>query len=175
MKIFLIGYMGCGKSRWGKQIADHYGFHFLDLDSFIEENEGKTIPEIFELYGESGFRQLEKKALQSISESKNIIISTGGGAPCFNNNMELMNKLGLTLYIEGSPELLRDRISNSDSERPLVKNLTRQELLEFIQRHLQTREPFYLQSKLKIISGSLDLQDFIILLDPYISPHKNLY
>jgi shikimate kinase len=173
MKIFLIGYMGCGKSRWGKQIADHYGFHFLDLDSFIEESEGKTIPEIFALQGESGFRQLEKKALQSIPVSKNIIISTGGGAPCFNNNMELMNKLGLTLYIEGSPELLCERILNSDTERPLVKNLSQQELLGYIERHLQTRKPFYLQSKLKIQTGALDLQDFTNLIDPYILKHNS--
>lgn len=164
--------MGCGKSRWGKQLSDHYGFHFLDLDSFIEENEGKTIPEIFKLYGESGFRKLEKKALQSVPDTNNIIISTGGGAPCFSNNMELMNKSGLTLYIEGSAELLCERISNSDTERPLVKNLSKGELLDYIKRHLQNRVPFYLQSKLKIITGALELIDFTNLLDPYISKHR---
>ncbi|RUT79339.1 shikimate kinase [Ancylomarina longa] len=168
MRIFLIGYMGCGKSRWGRLIADHYGFRFIDLDSLIEEREKASIPELFENIGESGFREKEQAALHSIADYQNIIVATGGGAPCFNNNMEEMNGMGLTLYIEGSPELLRDRVTSSKTERPLVKNLSQEELLQYIQRHLMIRLPFYEQANYKIVSGNLELQDFFKILDKVI-------
>jgi len=170
MRIFLIGYMGCGKSRWGKIIAEHYNFRFVDLDTLIEEREDTTIPKIFEKYGESGFRLREHNALKSISDERNIIIATGGGAPCFHNNMEKMNELGATLFIEGSPELLRERIISSKTERPLVKNLSHEALLSYIKRHLQNRKPFYQQSKYKLVSGDLELEDFTQILDPVINP-----
>jgi len=169
MRIFLIGYMGCGKSRWGKMIADYYAYNFVDLDSLIEERENLSIPEIFAKFNESGFRKRENEALYSISDLENTIISTGGGAPCFNNNMEIMNSLGATLYIEASPELLRERITESKTERPLVKNLSQDDLLEYIKRHLQNRLPFYHQAKHKIVSGNLELPDFIKLLEPIIN------
>ncbi|PKQ65836.1 hypothetical protein BZG02_02200 [Labilibaculum filiforme] len=169
MKVFLIGYMGCGKSRWGKLIASHYGFRFVDLDTLIEEREQLTIPDIFAKYGESGFRQRENEALLSISETENLIVATGGGAPCFKNNMEEMNRLGATLFIECSPELLRERITTSDTVRPLVNNLSQEELLDFIIRHLTIRMPFYEQSQYKIISGNLELEDFTLILDPIIN------
>ncbi|GAB7088602.1 shikimate kinase [Marinifilum fragile] len=169
MRIFLVGYMGSGKSRWGKMIANHYGLRFIDLDTHIEELEGMTIPEIFAKYKEEGFREREKSALQSIAEIDNLIIATGGGAPCYENNMQEMNSLGDTLYIEGTPELLRDRITNSKTERPLVKNFTQEELLEYIQNHLNSRKPFYEQAKYKIETGDLQLENFIQILDPIIN------
>ncbi|MDM8159085.1 shikimate kinase [Labilibaculum sp. K2S] len=169
MKIFLIGYMGCGKSRWGKIIAAHYGVRFVDLDTLIEERENLTIPKIFEKFGESGFRQREHDALKSISNTENIIVATGGGAPCFNNNMEEMNRLGVTLFIECSPSLLRERITNSDTERPLVKNFSQDELLDYIKRHLKIRMPFYEKSQYKMVSGNLELGDFTTILDPIIN------
>jgi shikimate kinase len=161
--------MGCGKSRWGKMIANHYGFRFIDLDTHIEEREGMTIPEIFAKFEEKGFREREYAALQSIAEFDQVIVATGGGAPCFNNNMEQMNKMGETLYIEGSPELLRERITSSKTERPLVKNFSHDELLEYITKHLDSRKGFYEQAKYKIISGDLELESFIQLLDPIIN------
>lgn len=170
MKVFLIGYMGCGKSRWGKIVAEHYGFRFVDLDRLIEERECLSVPEIFTKHGESGFREKEHEALQSISEAKNLIVATGGGAPCFNNNMEEMNRMGTTLFIECSPQLLRQRIIESETERPLVKNFSQDELLNFIVRHLQNRMPFYQQSHHKLVSGNLELDDFTTILDPIINP-----
>lgn len=169
MKIFLIGYMGCGKSRWGKIVAEHYDFRFIDLDTLIEEREELSVPEIFEKYGESGFRERENEALQSISDFENIIVATGGGAPCFNNNMEVMNQLGTSLFIECSPQLLRDRITESETERPLVMNFSQEELLNYIVRHLQNRIPFYEQSHHKLVSGNLELEDFTAILDPIIN------
>lgn len=170
MKIFLIGYMGCGKSRWGKIVAGHYGFRFIDMDTLIEEREKLSVPEIFAKYEESGFREKEHEALQSISDVENIIVATGGGAPCFNNNMEEMNRLGTTLFIECSPKLLRERITDSDTERPLVKNFSQDDLLNYIVRHLQNRIPFYEQSHYKLVSGNLELDDFTAILDPIINP-----
>lgn len=169
MRIFLVGYMGSGKSRWGKMIANHYGLRFIDLDTHIEEREGMTIPEIFAKYNEEGFREIEKRALKSIGDIDNVIIATGGGAPCFDNNMQEMNSLGETLYIEGTPELLRDRITSSKTERPLVKNYSQDELLEYIQNHLNSRKPFYEQAKYKIVTGDLELENFIQILDPVIN------
>jgi shikimate kinase len=170
MKIFLIGYMGCGKSRWGKIVAEHYGFRFIDLDTLIEEREKLSVPEIFAKYEESGFREREHEALQSISDVENLIVATGGGAPCFNNNMEEMNRRGTTLFIECSPQLLRERITDSDTERPLVKNLSQDALLNYIVRHLQNRIPFYEQSHYKLVSGNLELDDFTAILDPIVNP-----
>ena len=169
MKIFLIGYMGCGKSRWGKIVAEHYDFRFIDLDTLIEEREGLTIPEIFEKHQETGFRKREHDALKSISNEENCIVATGGGAPCFNYNMEEMNCSGHTLFIECSPQLLQKRITESDTERPLVKNFSQDELLNYITRHLNNRMPFYEQSHYKLVSGNLELKDFIVILDPLIN------
>ena len=169
MRIFLIGYMGCGKSRWGKVIAEHYGFRFIDLDTHIEERENATIPEIFSKHEETGFRLIEHEALESIRGEENVIIATGGGAPCFHNNMEIMNNLGTTLFIECSPLLLQDRISNSDNERPLVMNLSQEELLNYIIRHLKNRMPFYEQSHYKLVSGDLEIESFTTILDPIIN------
>nr|WP_320118182.1 shikimate kinase [uncultured Marinifilum sp.] len=168
MRIFLVGYMGSGKSRWGKMIAEYFNYRFIDLDTLIEERENASIPQIFSKHKESGFRKLETEALHSIGNTENTIVATGGGAPCFANNMEIMNKLGITLYIEGSPELLRDRITSSKTERPLVKNFTPDELLQYIQEHLNSRLPFYNQAQYKIVSGNLELNNFIDLLKPLI-------
>ncbi len=168
MRIFLIGYMGCGKSRWGKIIAKHYGFRFIDLDTHIEEREKETIPEIFRKHEESGFRLIEHEALESIRKEENVIIATGGGAPCFHNNMEMMNNLGTTLFIECSPQLLQERISNSDNERPLVVDLSADELLNYIIRHLHNRMPFYEQAQHKLVSGNLEIESFTAIIDPII-------
>ena len=169
MRVFLVGYMGSGKSRWGKMIARHYDWDFIDLDALIEESEQMSIPEIFATYNESGFRERERNALLSVSSINNVIVATGGGAPCYGNNMEIMNEIGETLYIEGTPELLRERILNSKTERPLVKNYSPVELLEYIKNHLQTRLPYYTRSKYQITTGDLELSDFIHLLDPIIA------
>jgi shikimate kinase len=169
MRIFLVGYMGCGKSRWGKMIASHYGLQFIDLDTHIEEREEMTIPEIFAKHKEEGFREREHEALKSITDIDNVIVATGGGVPCFNNNMQEMNRLGETIYIEGTPELLRDRITSSKTERPLVKNLSQDELLAYIQNHLESRKLFYEQANYKIVSGDLELEDIIQLVEPIIN------
>ena len=159
-RIYLIGYMGCGKSYWGKRLADSLSFDFIDLDNLIEEREGMTIPDIFSQFGETSFRKREQKALLSTKELKRpTIISTGGGAPCFNNNMSVMNTLGQTLFIEASPLVLKDNILKSDDERPIVKEVFDSELETYIANHLNSRLPFYQQAQFKCNVDGLKLED----------------
>lgn len=154
--------MGCGKSYWGKQLADSLDFDFIDLDDLIEEKEGMSIPEIFDRYGEVSFREREQKALLSIKDLKNsTVISTGGGAPCFHDNMFVMNTIGQTLFLDASPLILKQNILKSDSERPIVKAIVKEELEGYITNHLKERLPFYQQAKLKLNVDGLRLEDLV--------------
>ena len=105
-RIFLIGYMGVGKTTLGKALADRTGLSFIDLDLFIEGRYRKTIRQIFEAEGEEAFREIERKALHEVAEFEDIILSTGGGTPCFFDNMTYMNRVGTTVYLKASPEAL---------------------------------------------------------------------
>jgi len=164
MHIFLIGYMGCGKSYWGKFLAESLGYDFIDLDALIEKREGLSIPEIFEQFGEASFRVREHAALESLKElTTPAIISTGGGAPCFHNNMDTMNVSGKTLFLEASPLILKQNILKSDSERPIVKAVPESELEAYIANHLKQRLPFYNQAQLKVNVDGLRLNDLLDL------------
>lgn len=156
MRIYLIGFMGCGKSTLGRKMAGLMNLNFIDLDKYIEERNFKTIPLIFEEDGEQGFREKEKNALTEVSQFENVIIGTGGGTPCFFDNMALMNRTGITVYISPDTETLANRISHSRTERPLVAGKSREELISFIDRTLEKRNPFYRQSKI-ILSGENNL------------------
>ena len=103
MLIFLVGYMGCGKSTLGREMARRLGYEFVDTDNFIEEQQGKKISAIFAEEGEDYFRKLEREAVKSLKGRDNVIVSTGGGLPCFNGNMELMNEMGFTVFIKLDP------------------------------------------------------------------------
>jgi shikimate kinase len=144
--IFLIGFMGSGKTRWGRVVAENLGSLFLDLDTLVEENEGKTIPDIFSASGEKGFRILEQECLHRLAAMPSAVVATGGGTPCFFDNMDWMKRRGTTIYLKTSPEMLCERLQNEQHNRPLLKNLDKQELLEFIQTRLSEREPYYRQA-----------------------------
>jgi len=164
MHIFLIGYMGCGKSYWGKRISHALDFDFIDLDDLIEEREGMNIPDIFSQHGEDFFREREQLALESIKGLEEpCVISTGGGAPCFHDNMSLMNAIGQTLFLDASPLILKQNILKSESERPIVKTIAEEELEAYISNHLKERLPFYEQAKLKLNVNGLRLEDIIQL------------
>jgi shikimate kinase len=156
MRIYLIGFMGCGKSTLGRKMAELMNLNFIDLDKYIEERNFKTIPLIFAEEGEQGFRGKEKYALEEVSQFENVIIGTGGGTPCFFDNMELMNRTGITIYICPAAEPLANRISHSRTERPLVAGKSREELIFFIEQTLEKRNPFYHRSKI-ILSGENNL------------------
>jgi shikimate kinase len=140
--------MGSGKTTLGKILATHLNLAFIDLDTYIEQRYFKTITQLFEEKGEDEFRIIEQAALQEVSDFENIIISTGGGAPCFFNNMQLMNEKGITIFLNVTAEKLVENLKNAKSVRPLLKDKTDDELLSFIQENLTKRAPFYSQAKL---------------------------
>lgn len=142
-RIFLIGYMGSGKTTVGKRLAKSLSLSFVDLDDFIQNKYRKTIAEIFAEIGEEEFRKIENKALREVSEIEDVVISTGGGAPCYFDNMNIMNNAGLTLYIEAEPEELASRLLSSKSVRPLIAGKSEEELIPFIREHLLQRERYY--------------------------------
>ncbi len=143
-RIFLIGYMGSGKTTIGKQLASRLGYSFVDMDAYIEEKQFKTVSQIFAEKGEHEFRQLEQKCLHEVAEFNNTIISTGGGAPCFFDNMEYMNNRGLTIYLKLTAAQLAERLELIGvSKRPLLANCTGEDLRTFIADGLSVREPFY--------------------------------
>ena len=161
-RIFLIGYMGSGKTTVGKLLAERLGYSFVDMDTRIEEKHFKTVSQIFADLGEEQFRLLEQKCLHEVSEFENVVIATGGGAPCFFDNIEYMNRSGLTVYIKLSVEQLAERLENSRAnKRPLLANRKGEELQAFIAEGLARREPFYSQAHLSTSGSDEEILDQI--------------
>ncbi len=152
--------MGSGKSTLGRRLSEHLSLQFVDMDHYIEERNCKTIPQIFSEEGEAEFRKKERKALEELSEFTDIVIATGGGAPCFFDNIELMNKTGKTIYLNIDSKILADRLLKSKTERPLIKGKSRDELVAFIDDTLKKRNEFYLQAAYQITEPDVDL-DFV--------------
>ena len=146
-RIFLIGYMGAGKTTLGKAFARDTGLDFIDLDWYIEERYHKTVQQLFAERGEEGFRELERKMLHEVADFENVIISAGGGTPCFFDNMEYMNNRGETVFLEVDPAVLFRRLKAAKQQRPLVADKTDDELMDFICEALQKRRPFYSRAK----------------------------
>lgn len=138
--------MGSGKSTVGRGLAKALGLSFIDMDTFIEERNHKTIPAIFAEEGEEAFRKLEQKALFELSSFEEVVIATGGGAPCFFNNMDLIKQTGRSVYLKGSPRIIAERLRQSKIERPLIKGKSEAELVAFIDETLRKREEWYLQA-----------------------------
>jgi shikimate kinase len=148
MNLYLIGYMGTGKTTVGRLLAKKMNRSFIDVDGFIENRYYKTVSALFEEKGESGFREIERHALQEISGFENMIVSTGGGLPCFFDNMDLLNRTGFTIYLKASVDELFQRINSNKQKRPLVKEKNSEELYDFIETNLKKRELFYNQATL---------------------------
>lgn len=139
--------MGSGKTTVGKALSDAVGLPFYDLDWYIETRMRKTIPEIFAERGEEGFRIMERNMLHEVAEFENVIISCGGGTPCFFDNMEYLNRQGDTIYLKASPEVLHGHLQMARIERPLLSGKTDEEQRWFIEEQLRHRELYYLQAK----------------------------
>ncbi len=152
MKIFFIGFMGCGKTTWSRKLAAHLDYAFIDLDHVLEEKAGMTIAEYFTTHGQDAFRQLESSILKETEYPENAVISTGGGLPCFFDNMQWMNANGQTLYIKLSPKTLAERLDKGKADRPLIRGLHGEELINFIAQKLAEREGFYEQAT-HIVNG----------------------
>lgn len=161
MLIYLIGYMGAGKTTYGKRLARDINYNFIDLDQKIEAEQGKTISEIFAEKGEDGFRQIERDAMMQTFGLENTIVATGGGTPCFFDNMQLLNQHGATLYIEMTPKALVWNLMNSHKDRPLLHDKTYEELVDYIDATLQKRLPFYTQARYKVDGIGITSQKMI--------------
>ncbi len=156
-RVYIIGFMGSGKSTAGKKLASLLGWSFIDLDKRIEEQAGKTIPEIFSQQGEDYFRNVEAEVLKNLMSQTNIVISTGGGTPCHGDNMDHMLETGLTLYLKLTPGQLKNRLSESTGKRPLIKDLDEDSLLSFIEEKLALREKWYNRAEITVEGINLDI------------------
>jgi len=153
MRIFLIGFMGCGKSTIGRALASALNFTFIDLDTFLEKRYFRSIPQIFAEEGEAGFRLKERKILEEVSAFDDVIVATGGGVPCFFDNMDLMNKTGFCFFLDVDTDSLVNRLIHAKTERPLIKGKSPEELHVFIEGLLAKRRPFYEKAEY-ILKGS---------------------
>ena len=145
--IIIIGYMGAGKTTVGKALAKELGVMFYDLDWYIESRMRKTVKQLFDEMGEEGFRHIEHNMLHEVAEFENVVVSCGGGTPCFFDNMDYMNQAGETIYLKASPETLHAHLKMGKGVRPLLLNKTPEEVDVFIREQLKQREPFYEKAK----------------------------
>jgi shikimate kinase len=165
MKIFLIGFMGSGKTHWGKLLGEKLQLPFFDLDTVITEKEGKTISEIFADKGEEFFRYREKEVLEEVvKENTHFILSSGGGTPCFFNNISFMKKNGTVVWLNTSVEILKKRLLNERMTRPLIKNIGEAQLKAYIIRKLGERKIYYEQADVIVNEENILLQPLIELL-----------
>ena len=155
-RIFLIGYMGAGKTTLGRALAKELGIQFIDLDSYIEKRLCKSVSQIFAEKGEEGFRDIERRMLHEVGDFENVVISTGGGTPCFFDNIEYMNEHGTTVFLDVPVERLFIRLSIARKKRPLIMNKNDEELRSFIIEQLNKREPHYNKEKQKFIADQLE-------------------
>jgi shikimate kinase len=163
-RIFLIGFMGSGKSTLGSKLARRIGYDFIDMDRLIEETAELSIPAIFSEHGEEVFRKWESDILHELCHREKIVIATGGGAPCHSKLMDLMNTHGTTIYIRLSPAELRSRLRRSRTERPLIKGKSEEELIEYITKLLEQREKYYNQASFVVNGMNLRSEELATLL-----------
>ena len=154
MKVFIIGFMGSGKSYVGRRLAQLLDYLYVDTDNLVENTEGVTIAELFDAKGEAAFRTIESNALKGLLKWDNIVIATGGGAPCFHDNMTFINNSGITVYLKTDPELLLERLKSEAEKRPLLGNRSEAELLAFINSKIAERAVFYEQADIIIHQNS---------------------
>lgn len=142
-RIFLIGYMGAGKTTVGRKLAKEMNFSFIDLDLYIEGRYHRSIRQLFAERGEEAFRDIEKRLLHEVAEFEDVLVSTGGGTPCFFDNMEFMNMAGTTIYLKVSVDELASRLESCKQTRPVLQNRSGEELRSFIKENLEARTAFY--------------------------------
>ena len=162
MIIFLIGFMGSGKTTVGKKLANRLQYAFIDLDQFIQEKEGRTVEELFDNEGEAFFRTLESKYLRSLPTGPSgLVVATGGGLPCHDKNMAYMNQNGLTLYLQLKPGQLYHRLKHAKYRRPLLKEKNDEEVMRYIKQKLEERTPYYDQAQLTYNASNLKIPELI--------------
>jgi shikimate kinase len=157
-RIFLVGYMGAGKTTLGKALSKQMSLSFIDLDYFIEGRYHQTIRRIFEEKGEDGFREIERQLLREVGEFEDVVISTGGGTPCFHGNMAFMNATGTTVYLKLSVDELVKRTEPCKDTRPVLKNRSGEELKRFIETSLSGRSRYYEQANIVLPADTMDTE-----------------
>ena len=167
-KIFIIGFMGSGKTYWGRIWAAKEGLSFFDLDNEVENAFQMSVHEIFEKEGEEKFREMERYHLMKFENKKNFLLSCGGGTPCFNGNMEWMKKHGTVFYLKASPQIILEQVMNETQQRPLLKKVNPAELLFFIEKKLMEREPFYSMADFTLNVKELNENSLSLFLSPPI-------
>lgn len=170
--VYLVGFMGSGKTTLGRAAAHAMSLRFIDLDLYIEEREGLTVRQIFAAKGESYFRQAEHDALEEVSRLTDVIIASGGGTPCQPGLMDLMLATGTTVFLDPSVEVLHRRLKEGRSTRPLIAGLDDATLLSFIETRLAGRMPHYSRSALRFDSSRLESDDEI---EHSVQLFKNLF
>ncbi|MFM2139662.1 MAG: hypothetical protein RJA57_1969 [Bacteroidota bacterium] len=162
MRIYLIGFMGSGKSHWGRQLGQKLGIPFFDLDEQVVAQAGKPIAEMFEADGEEAFRQLESETLHILTESHDsFVMACGGGTPCFFNNIDYMNRSGVTLWIHTPLDVLHERLVREKASRPLIRDLSDEALRAFIARKFAGRRIYYEQAAIVVEQDPLELHHLI--------------
>lgn len=147
-KVILIGYMGSGKTTLGKKLARELKVPFIDSDEQITAKFSKTIPQIFSEEGEKAFRRKESDFIETLMSESEFVLSTGGGLPCFNSNMEVLNRLGCTIYLKNTSEALAERLMISKNERPLIQGMSKEKMMLFIDENIEKREVYYNQARI---------------------------
>jgi shikimate kinase len=162
MKIFLIGFMGSGKTHWGGQLSQKLNLPFFDMDEQIVNSEGRSINEIFEKYGEEYFRLKEKGILHIITESHaSFVMACGGGSPCYFNNIDYMTQAGTTIWLNTPLTILVERLKKEKDKRPLLKDLSDTQLMSFIMKKFSDRKIYYEQADIVIDDEDISLDHFI--------------
>lgn len=172
MSIVLIGFMGCGKSSFGKKLANILNFKFYDLDLIIQEKVQLSIEDIFSKHGENYFRKIEKKCLEDVVSEKKIVLATGGGTPCYFDNMSLINNMGVSIYLYMNSKAIFDRLINSKTKRPLIQRMNPEQLKIFINEKLSQREPYYNLSNIKLNAIGLTTDIAIKAIENFNSDNK---
>jgi len=162
MRIFLIGFMGSGKTTWGRVMAEKMGYAFQDLDALIESRVNMKINDIFTSRGEVFFRTMEALCLREWSGKDDFVLACGGGTPCFHDNMTLMNSLGTTVWLNTPKHVMASRLLEESGDRPLVRSLSPAELQEFIHDKLEERIQFYSQAKIEVDTLGTTPEELIV-------------
>jgi shikimate kinase len=169
MRIYLIGFMGAGKSYWGKIWAEQLQLDWIDLDDVVEKKAGQSIEHIFNVQGENGFRKLEQACLHETARQHNFLCSMGGGTPCHENNMDWINAHGITVWLDASPELLANRLEADVNKRPLLRGKSGVQLLQQIQLMLHMRDPIYQQAQIRLNAETLHVDSLTELFNQHNS------
>ena len=167
-KIYIVGYMGAGKTTAARRLAQRLGWEVVDTDALFEEKYKISVNDFFNKYDEPLYRKLESEVLKSTESLENVVVSTGGGTACYFDNMEWMNQHGLTVFLRISPKAAVDRVIHSRHKRPLVEGKSEEELIEFVNSHYASRLPFYELAQITVKSEDFDLEALLQKLTSFL-------